>query len=130
MKPVLHYELLDFTKRGLVIVVAESLTQAVARYNQEFENELEVPKHIGQMTALCIARPNGACILLFKSDSLAASTICHEVTHATNFMLSHIGIKLTNSTDEVYAYHNDMLFRKVGEFLKEHEITVPLFPNG
>lgn len=126
MKPILFYELLDFTKRGFVVVVAEDLTQAIERYNQEFENELEVPKGIEQMTALCIARPNGACILLFKAKHLCASTICHEITHATNFMLSHIGVKLTNSTDEVYAYHNDMLFRKVGRFLTENAIIVPL----
>jgi hypothetical protein len=128
MKPILSYELLDFTKRGLVIVVAEDLTQAVARYNEEFENQLELPKRLGRTTALCIIEANRSCTLLFKASSLCASTICHEVTHATNAMLDYIGIKLTNSTDEVYAYHNDMLFRKVCKFLEANKVTVPLLP--
>jgi len=130
MKPILFSEVLDFTKRALAVVVAEDLTQAIACYNEEFKNPLDIPKGIASCTGLCIVEPNGACILLFKYDKLCASLICHEVTHATNAMLSHIGVqKVTNSTDEVFAYHNDMLFRKVAEFLLEHGVAVPLVPT-
>lgn len=129
MKPILSHELLDFTKRTLVVVVAEDLTQAIARYNEEFKDALDIPKDIARCTGLCIVQPNGACVLLFKYDKLCASLICHEVTHATNAMLSHIGVqKVTNSTDEVFAYHNDMLFRKVAQFLLANEVVVPLIP--
>jgi len=31
-------------------------------------------------------------------------TIAHEVFHAVEFLMEHIGIKLTYETDEVYAY--------------------------
>lgn len=129
MKPILSHETLDFSKRQLVVVVADTLEEAAVAFGKRFKSNQFSLSDCKGATALCVVEENRACALLFALPSLCASTICHEVTHATNAMLTHIGIELDNSSDEVYAYHNDMLFRKVAQLLEKHKITIPLLPS-
>jgi len=129
MKPILHHESLDFTKRDLVIVVADTLEEAAVAFGKRFKSNQFSMSDCKGANALCVVEENRACALFFALPSLCASTICHEVTHATNAMLTHIGVELDNSSDEVYAYHNDMLFRKVAQLLVKHKITIPLLPK-
>ena len=129
MKPILSSEILDFSKRGLVIVIADTLEEAGQAFGRRFKSRQFSMSDCKGATALCVVEENRSCALLFALPCLCASTICHEVTHATNAMLTHIGIDLDNSSDEVYAYHNDMLFRKVAKLLVKHNMTIPLLPN-
>ncbi len=128
MKPILSHHHLDFTKRDFVVVVADTLEKARKKFNKKFPSHKIKRAACEGATALCMVEENRACSLLFALPTLCASTICHEVTHATNAMFDHIGISLDNGSDEAFAYHNDMLFRTVAELLKEHNITIPLLP--
>lgn len=128
MKPILSLAHLEFTKRDLVVVVADTLEEAGAAFTKRYHSDKLSPSDCKGANALCVVEENRACALLFALPSLCASTICHEVTHATNAMLDHIGIKLDDSSDEAYAYHNDMLFRMVAKLLEKHKIQIPLSP--
>ncbi len=129
MKPILSHTHIEFHKRDLVVVVADTLEEAGAAFKKRFKSRQFSKSDCKGATALCIVEKNRACALLFALPSLCASTICHEVTHATNAMLTHIGIELDNGSDEAYAYHNDMLFRIVAKLLEKHKITIPLLPT-
>jgi hypothetical protein len=130
MKPVVAHHHLDFTKRDFVVVVADTLEEAVKHFGKHFKSKRVVVSDCKGANALCVVEDNGACAVLFALPALCGSLICHEITHATNAMLTHIGIELDNSSDEAFAYHNDMLFRKVAQLLEKHKITIPLLPNS
>ena len=130
MKPVVAHYHLEFAKRDLVVAIADTLEEAGAAFTRRFKSEHFSMAACKGANALCVVEENRACALLFALPSLCASTICHEVTHATNAMLTHIGIELDSSSDEAFAYHNDMLFRKVAQLLEKHKITIPLLPNS
>lgn len=127
-EPLLYSELLDFSRRQFVVVIADTLEAGYERFKESYSTDkLPLPDCSGT-TALCVVHPNAACLLLFTFKKLSACVILHEVTHATNAMFSHIGIALDNGSDEAYAYHNEMLFRKVAQLLKDNNIRIPLLP--
>jgi hypothetical protein len=53
---------------------------------------------------------NGACVLWLRAKSL--SVLAHEIFHVATFILDRAGIKLTDSSDEAYAYLIEHLTRQ------------------
>lgn len=127
-KPVFQKTFLPFTKRDFAVVVATSLPEGEKYIKKKLGITLNLSEDDLASTALCMTMDNGAIIMLFRFDKLSAANICHEVTHATNGIFDHIGIRLNPGSDEAFAYHNEMLFRFVVELLTTHNLTVPLLP--
>lgn len=128
MNPILCYHHLEFTNRDFVVVVADTLELARQAFNKRFPRKpMPADSVVEGSTAICNVEDNRDCALFFTYSTICSSTICHEVTHATNAMFDHIGIRLDDSSDEAYAYHNDMLFRFVAQFLEKHKITIPTY---
>lgn len=47
---------------------------------------------------------DGYCIIRFKKEPLKHSLIAHEAFHATHFILDRVGIRLSDDSDEAFAY--------------------------
>lgn len=56
--------------------------------------------------------------LYIESKRIPRSILVHELQHLNYYILSEIGIELSNATDEVYAYHFQMLYEKITKVLK------------
>lgn len=44
-------------------------------------------------------------------DRIDYPTVVHEISHATHYIASALGMKLTDDTTEFFAYYQDFLFR-------------------
>lgn len=108
------------------LVCANTLQEAFDHLKEKHK-DFEGFDFDGQGHAACmIYHGNAGATILFSYDEVLAHFICHEVTHATNALLTRSGIPLTDSTDEVYAYHNSMLFTFVTDFFKENKVKVKI----
>lgn len=69
-----------------------------------------------------IQTKNGLVIVIvletFDHSSESLGVLAHECFHATAFTMAHKGIKLSEETEEVYAYNIGML---VSEFLEKQK---------
>lgn len=58
---------------------------------------------------------NGACIIWVKTD--APQIIAHEAFHATDFVLSNAGLRLSDTSDEAYAYFLEHIVKEIYKIL-------------
>lgn len=119
---------LDFTQDNFYISVGDDLIKglALAKKTDKRLKICDIPPNSEHCEALCFTDPSFGALVLFRHGNLQASYICHEVSHASRAMLQHIGIPLSDDTDEVYAYHNDMLFRFCVQFMKKNKLKIKL----
>lgn len=120
---------LDLSKDVFYIVVANTilegfeLIQSVDKKLKEYE----FPAQKQNCGAVCMPLPErGIISVFFTFNDLQAFYFCHEATHATHAVLQYIGLELNDATEEVYAYHNDMLFRHCAGFMKENKLKVKI----
>lgn len=59
-------------------------------------------------------------------NRLTHEVISHEVMHAAHDILSHAGLRLTDSSEEAYAYLTGWLITKVYEVAHENNIKIHL----
>lgn len=126
-EPLYLHTCLELFKRDLVCVVANTIQEGVAlataKTGVTFSNLTDADY---RANGLCISRSNGSALLVFRFDKLSGALICHEATHVTNGMLDHIGLRWSPESDEVFAYHNELIFRIVAELLRANRIHIPL----
>ena len=128
-KPVFKKLKLDLTKDNFYIVIANDVTEGFELLQTVTKklDEYEIPHSQKECPAVCLPLPAGGVVAVFFTfKDLQSYYICHEVSHATHHILQFIGLKLTDDTDEVYAYHNDMLFRYCIDFMKENKLRIKI----
>lgn len=72
-------------------------------------------------TGNCFINKHNQCIIRIKTNEnkyKTISTISHESLHAAIFILDNMGISLTDSSDEIYAYLQSYITSKICEQLK------------
>ena len=128
-KPISKKIRLELTQDNFVVVVANDLKEGfdLLKSENDILKEYEFPEEHNGCEAVCFPQTeNFGVAVIFKYKRLKASFIVHEVTHATNAVLLNVGIELNDSTDEIFAYHNDMLFRFCTEFMKENNLRIKI----
>jgi hypothetical protein len=126
-KPVFKKVKLELTQDIFYIIVANDIKEGFELLKTLDSNLKDycLPEANERCPAICWPNPlEFGVAVLFKYQYLKASYITHEVSHATHAILQHIELKLNNETDEVYAYHNDMLFRYCTDFMKENKLRI------
>lgn len=66
-----------------------------------------------------IRTPNGAVIIHLRVDP-TPGLIAHEVFHAADFLMNHIGNPLSGTNDETYAYLIGHITDEVYAHMNEH----------
>ena len=56
---------------------------------------------------------------ILRLDTLKHGVISHEVFHAVDFLMNKVGIKLTEESDEAYAYAIEYLTNEIYKNLKK-----------
>lgn len=80
-------------------------------YTPDTEEEGHITM-IGQ--GKCVMLKNSATIIWLKNYPRAGSgVLAHEIFHATDFILDKMGIKHTDSSDEVWAYVIEYLTKEI-----------------
>ena len=77
------------------------------------ERDLFQARHFRQGRTLQLQ--NNAIVLWLRHKPVSPYTIAvlaHEAFHATDFILDNAGLKLTNESDEAYAYLLDFIVRE------------------
>lgn len=85
------------------------------------------PETVGQWTGaktLWVERPRGVALVLWfpqwftVKDGTYLSVLAHESFHAAEFVLRERGLRLTDESDEAYAYYIAWIFRECYKRLK------------
>lgn len=127
--PILKEIRLELTQDAFVVVVANDLEEGfeLIKSNYSVLKHYKFPEEHNDCEAICWPQTfDFGVAVIFKFKNLQASYIVHEVTHATYAILKSIGLALNDGTDEVFAYHNDMLFRLCIAFMKENKLKVKI----
>lgn len=91
------------------------------KLNKYFKEDIKL-EYLGENRGYCdqIETKNGLVVIIvlknLNNTPFDQSTLAHECFHATKFALEHKGIKLCDTTEEVFAYNIDML---MNVFLEE-----------
>jgi hypothetical protein len=109
------------TKREIV----QALKKNNLRYNIKDINSLMVDIRANSKKHACtfiLEDPGIAVIVFYKweSDAFDYGTLTHELFHSVDlFLRHHRGIRLSDDSDEVYAYHLGYFTRNFLNFIWE-----------
>lgn len=113
-----HIEL-DFCKAEILIIRDSSIAKG---YNYTVRKYDCIPEkdNPGENTEGYVYHPeNHTTIFLYiKTGRINLPILLHELHHVNFYLLNQIGIKLNHKTDEVYAYHYQMIYEKVIKAIK------------
>lgn len=104
--------------RSLFVVVGDT-DEEVKAFFKGHEDYRECFTFDPLNEAETICTPRGHAVIRFTTaHQISDELIVHECLHATYGMLKHVGIPLTEDTEEVYAYQIDYIFKHVKALVK------------
>jgi len=66
----------------------------------------------------------GAVIIFTNTKEITYGIIAHEVDHVVHNLLSYIGMRRTNSSEEAYSYLQEYLVNKIINIFKQKKIKI------
>jgi hypothetical protein len=133
--PIVKHWRLEFNQYDLVCCVAETINEGLQVVGKNY-NGLKDLLHMessDSTRARMLGVSGMGCILLFRYDKLYGNILCHEAVHATNFFMQQMGVTLSDSSDEAFAYYTDMVFRFVAQWWEAQglkpEMSTPFVPE-
>ena len=94
-----------------LVIKGGKLNDAIARFSKSIKvtpwtKDYEPGAHFAAYTT-----HNGG--LIWFSKHATASLVSHEAFHATYFILTRAGLKLTDESEEAYSYYLEFLVREI-----------------
>lgn len=109
---IVNYEIYPFD----CLVCIGSTTEEIVKYLKKLDRELSKEEieaieleNIGRGRTIMLE--SGQTII--RLNSLDASTLAHEVFHAVYFLAERLNIKLSEDSDEAFAYLIEFLTKKI-----------------
>ncbi len=109
---------MEFSKAEVIIIVNKDIRKG---FDYTFKKYTCIDKEFmpREDVEAYVYQPNNvrSIFLYIKSKRIAKSILVHEIHHINYYILGKIGIELSDETDEVYAYHFQMLYEKITKIL-------------
>lgn len=104
------------------VIITENYSIIIGYSKNNFNMELD-STYLSTLDGLTYMVDDKVIIWLRKADftPYSISVSNHELFHATSFIMNNIGIKLEDTTEEIYAYQLDYLTLQFYEHLDNRQ---------
>ena len=109
--------------RDLHVFVCEDIKAGLDAMDvKEFEGEED------WVEATVVEHDNGYILVIIQPNA-SIGTICHESLHVTASVLDYAGVKLSNKSEEAYAYLIGWVAERIEKAVKSYKFVEPIVTN-
>lgn len=88
-------------------------------YDEETADHFEIPDDVAAYTVYDSDLVEDFCLAACIFKDTKSDTIVHESLHLVREIMSHVGIELTDSSEEAYAYTLEYVYKNVKKVIKK-----------